>query len=67
MTDSITRSYDRSTGFVGADELVLLADDGAEPGVAGTTTVPCAVAGGIIAASAALPDFCPSGACTTKC
>jgi hypothetical protein len=57
MTDSITRSYDRSTGFVGADELVLLADDGAEPGVAGTTTVPCAVAGGI----------CPSGAGTPKC
>ncbi|WIE65092.1 class II lanthipeptide, LchA2/BrtA2 family [Curtobacterium sp. MCLR17_036] len=67
MTISNLRSADRSTGYVAEDELVLLADDGVDAGVAGTTTVPCGVAGTIIAASAALPGFCPTGACTSKC
>jgi len=55
------------TGYVPEDELILIADESQELGVAGTTTVPCAIAGGAIAVSAALPDFCPSGACTTRC
>lgn len=67
MFDARTQGPDRSTGFVGEDELVLLAEDGADHGVAGTTTVPCAIGGGAIAASAALADFCPTGACTVRC
>lgn len=55
-----------SNGYVSDDELQLLTEEN-ELISAGTTTVPCAIGGGIIAASAALPDFCPTGACTTRC
>ena len=59
-------NFTKANGFVSDDELIELAED-PQGGQAGTTTVPCAIGGGIIAASAALPDFCPSGACTTRC
>lgn len=54
------------TGFVAEDDLVLLADN-AQDVSAGTTTVPCATAALTIAATAAIPGFCPTGACTTQC
>lgn len=55
---------DVTNGFVSDEELVAIADQDSH---AGATTVPCAVAGGLIALSAALPGFCPTGACTTRC
>ncbi len=54
------------TGYIAEDELVLLSEN-AHDVSAGTTTVPCATAALTIAASAALPGFCPTGACTTQC
>ncbi|WP_454085906.1 class II lanthipeptide, LchA2/BrtA2 family [Georgenia sp. Marseille-Q6866] len=62
-----TRDYTPANGYVSDAELVELTEDTVVDAAAGTTTVPCAIGGGVIAISAALPDFCPTGACTTRC
>jgi hypothetical protein len=62
----MTANTHNRTGFIAEDDLVLLSEN-AQDVSAGTTTAPCAVAGLTIAATAALPGFCPTGACTTRC
>lgn len=59
--------YSAKNGYIADAELVELVDDPQAEKAAGTTSPICVVAGGAIAISAALPDFCPSGACTTQC
>jgi len=59
---------DPTTGYIPEDELIRLADDAEGLPAAGvTTSVPCAIASITVAASAALPGFCPTGACTKSC
>ncbi len=55
-----------ANGFISDDDLSLVEDQN-QLAAAGTTSIPCAIGGGAIAISAALPDFCPTGACTTRC
>ncbi|MFK4788598.1 class II lanthipeptide, LchA2/BrtA2 family [Microbacterium sp. ZW T5_56] len=55
------------TGFIAEDELVQMSAQEQSVEAGGTTTVPCGVIGLTIAASAALPGFCPTGACTSRC
>lgn len=55
---------EENNGYISDEELAAVTDQDQH---AAATTVPCAVGGGAIAVSAALPDFCPSGACTTRC
>ncbi|MGW2373376.1 class II lanthipeptide, LchA2/BrtA2 family [Kitasatospora sp. NPDC001683] len=55
---------DASTGFVSADELVLLAEEPDD--LAAGTGVWCATAV-IVGASAALQGGCPTSGCTTRC
>lgn len=62
-----TRDFSTANGYVSDAELVEMTEDGVGGAAAGTTTIPCAIGGGAIAISAALPDFCPTGACTTRC
>lgn len=62
-----TKDYTKANGYVSDAELVELTEDNVVGAAAGTTTIPCVIGGGAIAISAALPDFCPSGACTTQC
>lgn len=54
-------------GYVSDEELQLITDEANDLVGAGTTTPLCVIGGGAIAVSAALPDFCPTGACTTRC
>lgn len=62
-----TTHYAAENGYVPDAELRELVEDPQAEKAAGTTSPVCVVTGGAIAASAALPDFCPSSACTTQC
>lgn len=62
-----SKDFTKANGYVSDAELVELTDDNVVGAAAGTTTVVCVIGGGAIAFSAALPDFCPTGACTTRC
>ncbi|WP_315097824.1 class II lanthipeptide, LchA2/BrtA2 family [uncultured Cellulomonas sp.] len=51
-----------TSGFIGEDELTELVDGTESGGFPWLTVVSAS-----IALSAALPDFCPTGACTKSC